>query len=119
MGAEAIVFRVIAPVDVDRFWPLRLWTNSVAPVIIIGKTSSGPAQDGDAQRAQIFDCLLAITIDVWNWGIWPDPKAAVDTGSEVLGKMSVQLGANGADFHVCLHVDTLFELAVGETFPES
>src|SRR5690242_4183255 len=47
--AEAAVFDVATPVNIDALWPALERSNSVAPVIVVRKTTTGPAQNRYAE----------------------------------------------------------------------
>src|SRR5262249_42919343 len=47
VSAEAIVFDVTAPVDVDALQTFLRSSDAVAPVIVIGETAAGPAKNRD------------------------------------------------------------------------
>src|ERR1700733_1533899 len=89
MRAETIVFEISAPVNVHALRALRRRADSIAPVIIIRETSTGPPQHGNSEIAEIFNGLLAISICVGDWRIFADPEAAVNAGAQMFREVAV------------------------------
>lgn len=89
MRAEMVVFHVAASMDID---PLReLWPNSIPPVVIVREAAAWPSWDRNAQFVQVLHRLLAITVDIRNRKAASDPDAAVNSRSQVLDKLPVQV----------------------------
>src|SRR5437867_1861737 len=103
MRAEAPVFNVAAPMDIHALGPLLNRTDAVTPMIIVGITASRPSQNGYAEFPEVIHCLLAIAVDVGNWRFLADPQTTVDTGAEMLGKMTMKFGAN--EGNLCASAD--------------
>src|SRR5205823_9930770 len=95
--AEAVVFNVITPMNVNPLRTLPWRADAIAPVVIISKTSSGPAQHRNAKLAQVVNCLLPVTVDIRDWRTLANPQPTVSARSQVLGELTVQLRANHAD----------------------
>src|SRR5215813_566168 len=100
MGAETVVLNVAAPMNVDSLRALRVWSNPVAPVIVISKASSRPAQNGNTEFAKIFNRLFTIAVDVRNGGIFANPQPSIHTRTKMLSEMSVELRPHQSDLHI-------------------
>ena len=90
-------FYHFAPMDVDPARSLVALANSILPVIVIRKTATRPPNDRWFQPAQGFNDIGAEAINVWDWRILTDPDAVIDAATEVLGKMTVDIGIDGSD----------------------
>ena len=84
MRTEGVVLDRAAPVVVSQRGTLVLRTDTVHPVVVVGKTAAWPAQHGHLQSLQRLKNVLAIALDVRNLRVLAHPEAAIDTGAEVL-----------------------------------
>src|SRR5690606_38620192 len=84
-----------APVRVDHAGPLVARPDPVLPVVVVGEAPAGPAQVRDADRAERVDDVAPDAAHVRHVGVLPDPEAAVDAASEVLGEVSVDVAGDG------------------------
>ena len=91
MRAKRVVLDGAAPVVVLHLRTLRTRTDTVAPVILVGKTAAGPAQHGHLQVFQGLEHIVAVSVGIGNGRLGPYPQTAVDAGAEVLGKLPVDL----------------------------
>lgn len=94
MGAETVIFHGASPVVVHHFGAVLLRSDTVHPMVFIGKTASGPAQYGHFQFFQGVEHIGAIALYVGDLRIFSYPESAVDAGSEVLSKLSINLFGN-------------------------
>src|SRR5690606_19314605 len=75
---------------------LVLRTDSVFPVICIGKASTWPAEVGNLKLPEGFNHILANTIDMGNFGVrFSNVEPAVDTSSKVFGKVTINMFVYG------------------------
>src|SRR5215218_1352099 len=95
MRAKAVVFCDAAPVGIHHFWPLCPRANAVTPVVFIGKATPGPAQVGYSDFLQCFNNVQANAVFLCHFHGVGYPKAIVDTAAQVLGKMPVNVPADG------------------------
>jgi hypothetical protein len=80
-------------VDTDRAF--ILWTNTILPVVLIGKTASRPTNDGYVQVLQRTKHIVTETASVRDVGILTNPDSAINATPEVLGKLTVEIAADG------------------------
>ena len=91
MSAERVVFLSAAPVVVDECATVFLWTDTVHPVIVVGKAASWPAHYWDVEVLECFEHVLAIAVDVRDVAVWTNPESAVDTRTEVFRELTIDL----------------------------
>ena len=95
MGAEAIVFAVVAPPQVFNRLSFAFGAYALLPVVGICKTPSRPAQVGDVQVAKRLDDIVANPIGIRDFCmVFPHVEPIVDTAPEVLCKMPVNMLAD-------------------------
>src|ERR1035438_733961 len=70
MRSEAAILDVVSPMNVHAFWALGSRTDAVAPVIVVSKAATRPAQNRNSQLFEIFHRLFSISVDVWNMRRW-------------------------------------------------
>ena len=87
MRAEGIRVHA-APARVGPARPLPARADAVAPVVLVGEAAAGPADDGSFDTFQRVDEGGADTACVWDFGVFSDPDAVVDTLAEMLGELS-------------------------------
>ena len=104
VGTEAVVFHDTAPVGVDHLLTGFLRSDAVLPVILIRKASAGPAKHGNLNLLQCLHHILAHTVLVGNVGVLSHKDSLVDTSSQMLGKMSLQLRVDVAALHIGIHI---------------
>jgi hypothetical protein len=61
-------------------------------MIFVGKTAARPAQYWKLYFFECFNYIGAYASHVWDRGVLSDINAVVNASSQVLGKVSVQLG---------------------------
>ena len=71
-------------------------TYAVAPVIGLRKAAARPAEDRRVDRFEFLDDEFTESVDVLHIGLRTDPKTVIVNTADVLGKMSVDLGCDGA-----------------------
>src|ERR1700761_3302553 len=89
MCTEAVVFCSAAPVGVNHFRSLLTRTNTIAPMIFIGKTAARPAQ---ARDLYLFKCVYNIhanTVLFFNRHVLINPKSPIDTMAQMFGKLAL------------------------------
>ena len=91
MGAERVIFHRASPRAIDFLRTLAAGTDTVLPMIVVGKATTGPAQYGDMEFFQGTDNIVAVTVGVRDRGAFAYPKATVDAGAEVFSKLSVDV----------------------------
>ena len=64
-------------------------------MIFIGKTTSRPTQHGYLQVLQSLKHIVPVTVRIGNGRILAHPQPAVNTRSEVFGKLAVDFFGNG------------------------
>src|SRR2546423_1694147 len=79
MRAEGVAVIAAAVVMSD---PLVRRADGVAPVILVGVTAAGPADERHLQLLERVDDILTIAVDVGNRRAFADPDATVDSGAE-------------------------------------
>src|SRR5664279_5580307 len=72
------------------------WTNSVAPVVAVGETTAGEANDRRLDLAHVFHKFASDAVVVGNLGILTHPDTVVDDAAEVLCEMAVDIWRDGA-----------------------
>ena len=76
---------------IDHLFTGVLGSDAVLPVILISKTSTGPAQKRHLQRLQRRDHIGAHTVFIGNRGILAYKNTLIDAAAKMLGKMTVDL----------------------------
>ncbi len=114
VGAEAVVFGDIAPVIVEDRRALLGIADAVLPVIDVGEAAARPAQIGDADLEQGGHRFLAKAVDVGDGGVFTDPEAVIDAAAEMLGKVAVDMAADGLGCD--LSIDEDFGLGGGREY---
>ncbi len=95
MCAEAIIFNYSTPVSVDHFRALHTRANTIAPVVLIGKAAAGPAQVRYFNAFEGVNNIQPDAVLLLHRQIFIYPKATVNTMAKVLGKVAVNVPANG------------------------
>ena len=91
MCSKAVVLHNTTPVCVDHLLSAFLWTDSVLPVILIRKTSARPAQYRNLQLLKSLHNIHAHSVHIRDVRMFPNIDSLIDTPSQMLGKMSVDL----------------------------
>src|SRR5687767_11349339 len=92
MGTETIIFSNISPPPVNNCGTFVFRTDPVFPMIRVGKTSSRPTEVGNVQVFQGDNNIVADSGSVRHFCIaFSNIKSAIDTSSEMLGKMTVDV----------------------------
>ncbi len=108
MGTKRVVFDHSAPVGIDHFGPACSGSDTVFPVVLIGKATSGPTQVGYLNLFESRNYVVAITIGVGDRRFRTHPDATVNTITQMFSKMSVNVFADlstrlvGVDNHIGL-----------------
>src|ERR1700686_84891 len=68
--------------------------DSVAPVVAIGKTSAGIAEDRRFNLPHLLYQLFADAVQVRNFCLLAPPDAVVDDATNILGEVPVDIGRN-------------------------
>ena len=106
MGAEGVVLGHAAPVGVYNGFAVLLGANAVAPVIGIGKAAARPTQHGHMQGFQRGYNIIAHAVGVGNIRSLTDINALIDAAAQMLRKLTVNVGVDGADRTVGVHKNT-------------
>ena len=94
VGTERVVLDGAAPVVVTQRGTILLGTDTIHPVVVVGKAAAGPAEYGNLQGFQGLEHILTVAVDVRDLGVFAHPETAVDTAAQVLGELSVDLAIN-------------------------
>ena len=78
MCTERVVFYRSAPVVVLHLRALGLWTDTVHPVVLVGKAAARPSEDRYLQRLEGFEDIFPIALYVWDRGVFANPQTAID-----------------------------------------
>ncbi len=99
LGAETVgILDLEAARHAEAGRTRRGGADAVAPVVVVGVASAGPAEHGDREGLEGFDDVGAEAIEVGNIGlIRPDPEAVVAAASEVFGEVAVEPGRDCPD----------------------
>src|SRR5690606_36040323 len=95
VGAEGVVLLDPAPVRVDAHRALVTRTNAVAPVVLVGEAAAGPADDRNLELLERLEHVVTESACIGNGGILANSDAAVNTATEVLRELAVQIAADG------------------------
>jgi len=66
-------------------------SDAVTPVIAIGKTTAGPADDRGIQRRQRFHKRFTDAANVGDAGLFSDPNSVINDTSNVLRKVAEKI----------------------------
>ncbi len=94
MSTEAVVFNGSTPVVIHHAGAVFLGSDTVGPVIFIGKTASGPTEHGNMKSAESVKHVISVTLGIGNGRILTYPDTTVYTCAEVFGKLSVDFLGN-------------------------
>ena len=111
MGSETVIFDRSAPVVVDHFRTVLFRAYTVHPVILIGKAAARPAEVGDLQLFQGVEHIITIPLCIRYVRVGTHPKAAINTSSEMLGKLSVDVFADLLCSLLGIHTDACLFLS--------
>ena len=96
MRTKTVIFGYVPPPYIHDFGTVGFGTDTVFPLIGIGKTAPRPAQIGDFHLFQRIDHVHTHAVFVRNFGIiFSYVKPTVDASAEVLGKMPVNVPVDG------------------------
>ena len=95
MCTETVVFRHATPMGIDHLRTLFTWTDTIHPVVFIGKTATRPTQVGDLDLFQGSNDIVTDTIRVGDVGIFTHPQTAINAMAEVFGKLSIDMTTDG------------------------
>ena len=88
IGAETVGVDHAAPRGVEGCRPLPGRTDSLAPVVLIGKAAARPAHIGHLQRAKGRHNVGANPACIRDRRIRSNPNAVVESVSEILSKLT-------------------------------
>ena len=94
MCTETVVFNCTSPVIVYHFGAVLFRTDTVHPVIFIGKAATRPTKYGNLKFFQCIEYVGTITFDIGNIRIFSYPKSTIDTGAQMFGKLAVDFFGN-------------------------
>ena len=94
MCTETVVFNCTSPVIVYHFGAVLFRTDTVHPVIFIGKTATRPTKYGNLEFFQCIEYVGTITFDIGNIRIFSYPKSTINTGAQMFGKLAVNFFGN-------------------------
>src|SRR5512146_1421428 len=95
LGTYPIGFDHLPPVNVDPAGALVVRAYTILPMIIVGKATARPTNDGWFHPAQGLDDISAKTSHVGDGRILADPDAVINAAAEVLGEMTVDIRVDG------------------------
>ena len=95
------------------------WTDPVHPVVLVGKATAGPAQDGRIKTLQRLDHVVADAAGVGDRRVLADPKPFVDAAAQVLGEVTVDVLVDGYRAEIrpnddAIHTTSSFQLIVAK-----
>src|SRR5882724_7611514 len=91
-----IVFDDAAPMSVEDRRALFAWADSILPMILIGETTTRPAEHGDFDFLEGSDDIIANPAGVGNRAVLADPNAFVNASAEVLGELAVDIAVDSS-----------------------
>ena len=95
VGAEAVGFLRV-PGELGPAWPVVHRPHTVEPVVAAHEVPAGPAEDGDAERADRVEHVAAKAGGVAQWRAFVEDPA-VDAAAEVLDEVAEDAAIDGAD----------------------
>src|SRR5581483_5462529 len=96
--------RSIGP-EVSAARPLAPRTYAVAPVVAIGETAAGPANDGRFQTFQIIDQGFTNPAGVGDLRILSHPNAPINAAAEMLRKVPIDIRRDGSNGFIGKNID--------------
>ncbi|MNT57046.1 hypothetical protein D3C72_1943910 [compost metagenome] len=94
MGAEVIVLHYAAPVGIDHPFAVLLGPDAVHPVIFVGEAAARPAEHRNPDLFKRIHNVIANPVRIRNLGIHAYPDSLVNTTSQMLGEMPVNIPVN-------------------------
>src|SRR6185295_6778909 len=95
IGFGGLVARVGPEVDARRTFVA--WSNTVAPVVLIGKTATGIANHTWFKFFQVVDEGFANAVVIRNFRLLAHPDAVVDHAAQMLNEVAVDIRGNGSN----------------------
>ena len=92
--SEAIILCNASPMGIDHLRTLATWTDTVTPVVFVGKATARPAQIRYINMFKSGDNIVPHSVRIRNLRVFPYPKAIIDTSSQMFGKLSVDMSAD-------------------------
>jgi hypothetical protein len=86
--------------NVHSLGALLHWPYAVAPVVIVGITSSRPAQHRHTKFFEVLDSLLSVSVDIGNGRFLPDPQTTIHASPQMLCEVSVKFWPDGPNLRV-------------------
>ena len=96
MCAKAVVFYGAAPAGIYHTAAVLLGTDTVPPVVFVGKAAARPAENRQMQRPEGFHNVLAHSFYIRNIRIFSHIDAIVNTASQMLRKLSIDFRSDVA-----------------------
>ena len=93
MRSEAVIFGDISPVGINHCRTLTSRSDTVTPVILIGKASPGPSQVRDLNFFESINNIEPYTILFGNLHAFAHPITIIYTSSEMFGEMAINMPA--------------------------
>ena len=113
MGTKTVVFGYISPPSVDNSRPVGLGANAIFPMVGIRKTATWPAQVGNFEFDQGVDHVFAHAVYSWNFGVvFAHVNSIVDAPAQVLGKVAVDVLADGVLAKVGIEYDLVLTIQI-------
>lgn len=110
MCSETIIFHCTSPIVIDHSGAVLFRTDTIHPMIFIGKTSARPTKH---RHFQVFQCLkhiITIALGIGNFRILTYPQASIDTGSQMLCKLPVNMFTDDFFPLLGMYIDSRFLL---------
>src|SRR5581483_2161142 len=94
MGTEGVGIGYAAPVGIEGRRPGCTWTDPIAPVILVRETTARPADVRNVKLTEGGDHIITKTMGIGDWRVLSDPDTLVDSMTQVLGKLTVNVAVN-------------------------
>ena len=91
MSAKGVIVSDAAPVHVDAHRSRRARSDTVAPIILIRKTSPRPAHYRYMDLLERVDDILAIAVDVGDIAVLTYPDTLINPPPQVFGELAVDI----------------------------
>ena len=105
---EGIVFHHATPVRIHHFRTTFARTDTIAPMIFIGKTATRPTEIWNLNFFQSSHNIIAIAIGIRNGRLGTHPNATINTMTKMFREMTINMTGNFVFCLISLHYQRCF-----------
>ena len=111
MCSETIIFYCTSPVIIDHPGTILFRADTIHPMIFIGKTPPRPTKHRHFQVLQSLKHIITIALGIGNFRIFTYPQTSIDTSSQMLCKLSINMFTDDFFPLLGMYIDSRFLLS--------